>query len=235
MNRQSILTILLLASTCVNAQAYRWVDDKGRLQFGDAPPANARSVKKTGVKAEAGTDSPSEAVQQLPFEVLQAQKDFPVTLYTAPVCKQPCELAREALNKRGVPFNEVQVWNPETLELLKSKAGSDTVPALAVGRSAQSGFDQSRYDSLLDSAGYPKLGAAPARAQPAPKPPEGYEPPPQAEPLRPDPVAGTKPGPYDTSKLPSNRSDKPGPYDTSKLPAGKSNRSGPYVTPGAAK
>ena len=49
----------------------------------------------------------------------------------------------------------------------------------------------------------------PARAQTAPAPPEGYEPPPQAEPVIPDASASAKPGPYDTSGLPSNRSDKP--------------------------
>ena len=240
MNRQSVLTgiltgisaTLLLAVTHVNAQAYRWVDDKGRVQFGDAPPANAKSVKKTELKTDAKTDSATEAQPPLPFEVLQAQKDFPVTLYTAPICKQPCEMARAALNKRGVPFNEVQVWNPETLEQLKTKSGSENVPALMVGRSAQSGFDQVRYDSLLDSAGYPKLGSAPARSQQAPKAPEGYEAPPQAEPERAESAASARPGPYDTSKLPSNRSDKPALYDTSKLPSNRSNKAGPYVTPG---
>ena len=234
MIRPSILTVLLLASTCVNAQAYRWVDDKGRVHVGDSPPASAKAVRKNGVTTEAA--AAAEQRQQLPFEVQRAQKDFPVTLYTAPICKQPCDMARAALNKRGVPFTEVQVWTPETLEQLKTIAGSDNVPALAVGRSAQSGFDQNRYDSLLDSAGYPKLGAAPARAQPAPKPPEGYEPPPQAEAaVQPDPAAGAKPGPYDTSKLPSNRREGPGPYDTSKLPSNRSDKPGPYVTPGTAK
>ena len=231
MIRQSILTVLLLASTCVNAQAYRWVDEKGRVQFGDAPPATAKSVRKTNAKAAV----PAEAPQQLPFEVQQAQKDFPVTLYTAPVCKQPCELARAALNRRGIPFTEVQVWNLETLEQLKSKAGSDSVPAIIVGRSAQSGFDQARYDSLLDSAGYPKQGTVAVRAQRAPAPPEGYEPPPQAEPLQPDAAAGARPGPYDASGLPSNRIEKPGIYDTSGLPSNRSEKPGPYVTPGGAK
>lgn len=218
MIRQSILTALLLASTCVNAQTYRWIDDKGRVQFGDAPPASAKAVTKTGAKPEGAAEAPP----QLPFEVLQAQKDFPVTLYSAPICKQPCDMARAALNKRGVPFTEVQVWTPETLQQLKSKAGSDTVPALMVGRSALSGFDQARYDGLLDSAGYPKQGAVAARAQRAPEPPAGYEPPPQALPVAPEATISTKPGPYDTSGLPSNRSNKPGPYVTP-------------VTPGAAK
>jgi len=235
MYRQSFLAVLLLASTCVNAQAYRWVDDKGRVQVGDAPPANAKSVRKTETKGDAKAAVPAEAAQPLPFEVAQAQKNFPVTLYTAPVCKQPCDMARAALNARGVPFTEVQVWNAETLEQLKTRSGSDTVPALMVGRTAQSGFEQNKYDGLLDSAGYPKLGAAPARSQRAPATPEGYEPPPTAEPVKADADAGTKAGPYDTSKLPSNRREGPGPYDTSKLPSNRSDKPGQYLPPGSAK
>ena len=175
------------------------------------------------------------AEPQVPYELQRAQKDFPITLYTAPICKEPCELARAALNKRGIPFAEVQVWTQETLDELKSKAGSDNVPALAVGRSAVSGFDPSRYDALLDSAGYPKQGALPARSQGAPAQPEGYEPPPVAEPLRTETEPPAKAGPYDTSGLPSNRSDKPGPYDPSGLPPNRSNKPGPYLTPGSAK
>lgn len=230
-DRLFLMGVLLCAAATVQAQQYRWLDDKGRPQYSDNPPPSAKGVRKT----EAKTESPAEAGQQMPFEVQQAQKDFPVTLYTAPICKQPCELARTALNKRGVPFTEVQVWTPETLEQLKARAGSDSVPALLVGRSALSGFDQTRFDGLLDSAGYPKQGTVPARAQRAPAPPEGYEPMPVAEPLQAEAEAPAKAGPYDTSGLPSNRSDKPGPYDPSGLPSNRPDKPGPYLAPGSTK
>jgi glutaredoxin len=232
MIRQSFLTVLLLASTCVNAQAYRWVDDKGRVQVGDKPPANARAVRKLEPKeAPAAT----ETREQVPFELQRAQKDFPVTLYTAPSCKEPCDLARAALNKRGVPFAEVPVLTPETLEQVKAKSGTESVPVLLVGRSVVNAFEQTRYDGILDSAGYPKEGVLPARSQRAPALPAGYEPPLVAEPVKPDASASGKAGPYDTSGLPSNRSDKPGPYDSSKLPSNRPDKPGPYVTPGSAK
>ena len=229
-SRSFLLCLLLCAAATAHAQRYRWVDEQGRAHYSDTPPASAKAVRKSNLK----TDTPAEEPQQVPFDVLQAQKDFPVTLYTAPICKQLCEQARTALNKRGVPFTEVQVWNTETLDQLKTKAGSDNVPALVVGRSALSGFDPARFDSLLDSAGYPKQGAAPERAQRAPATPEGYEPPPQAEPVKPETATG-KPGPYDTSKLPSNRVDKPGLYDASGLKANRPEKRGQYVTPDGAK
>jgi len=204
-----ILAALLATAGTALAQQYRWVDEKGRVQYTDTPPpASAKQVRKRAASSPA-----AKAEEQVPFELQRAQTDFPVTLYTAPICKQLCELAREALNKRGVPFKEVQVWNVETLEQLKAVAPSDNVPALVVGRSVQTGFDPNRYESLLDQAGYPKAGVVPARSQAAPALPDGYEPPPVAEPVAPAPeVPAKKAGRYDPSTLPSNRSGKPGPY-----------------------
>lgn len=241
-NRLIALGVVLLAATAAIAQPYRWVDEKGRVQFSDTPPPKAKPARPGAAKpapvapaAPAAAPSPDDNAQ-LPFEIQRAQKDFPVTLFTAPICKQPCELAREALNKRGIPFAEVQVWNTETLEQLKTRAGSDNVPALSVGRSTISGFDQARYDQLLDSAGYPAAGRAPARSQKAPPPPEGYEPPPVAEPAKPAAEAPAgRVGPYDPSGLKDDRPPRAGRYDPSGLKDDRPPRTGSYGLPDAAK
>ena len=231
-----IFVALAFAAGVAQAQPYRWVDDQGRVRYSDtAPPGSARPAPKGAAKG-AATPSASESEAPMPYELQRAQKDFPVTLFTSPSCKEPCALAREHLNKRGIPFTETQVWNEETLTQLKERTGAESVPALMVGRTSISGFESTRYDALLDSAAYPKAGALQARSQAAPPPPEGYEPPPAVEPAKPVPAeTAGKPGPYDTSGLPANRSDKPGPYDSSKLPSNRSGKQGPYVTPGSAK
>ncbi len=227
------MAVLLVAAplALAHAQPYRWTDAKGRMQFGDTPPASAKNVKSTAPKRE-----PAAAEQpQLPFELQQAQKDFPVTLYTAPSCNEPCEMARAALNRRGVPFTEVPVLNAETLEQVKTLAGVESVPVLVVGRTVLNAYEPARYQRLLDSAGYPKEGVVPARSQRAPAPSAGAEPPLVAEPVQRPDTAPAKPGPYDTSGLKSNRSDRPGPYDTSGLKSNRSEKPGPYLAPGTAK
>jgi glutaredoxin len=192
--------VIVLACAIGNVQAqqklYRWVDEKGSVHVTDTvPPLDARDVeqKTYGSGAAAG---PS------PYALREAQKNFPITLYTAPSCKEPCGEARAALNKRGVPFSEVQVWNEETNAQLKKVSQSNEVPVLTVGRSVQKGFEQGAYDSLLDSAGYPRAGLLPEGKLAAPEPPKGYIPPAQrAEPSRPiaEPVKAEpapKLGPY---------------------------------------
>jgi glutaredoxin len=194
----------LAASAVLAQQLYRWTDEKGRVHITDtAPPASAKDVQKKAAAAGAADSS------QMPFEVAQAMKDFPVVLYTSPSCKAPCSDARSALNRRGVPFSEVQVWDEKSSADLKGLSGEILVPTLFVGRSVQKGFQQEAYDALLDSARYPKAGSVPVRNQAAPGLPEGYAPDVQtAQPAKPE--AEEKPtGPYSPGSRPPPRRTPP--------------------------
>lgn len=162
-------SILILSASAARAELYRWTDEKGRVHVTDTPPpASARSVAKQKPLANAVEGN------QPPYDLALAMKDFPVVLYTSPNCKEGCELARNALNARGVPFREVQVWDEQTNEALKKATGANQVPALMVGRSVHQGFEQAAYDLLLDAARYPQAGTLPRRNQGAPQLPEGY-------------------------------------------------------------
>lgn len=185
-NRFAAGLMLAVVAFNASAQLYRWTDEKGRVNITDTPPpASAKNVQKK--KPAAGTVVES----QQPYELTQAAKDFPVTLYTSPNCKEGCDAARAALNRRSVPFKEVQVWDEATNGELKRVSGGNDVPTLVVGRSVHRGFEQGAYDALLDSARYPRAGQLRPRAQAAPPAPEGYEP---AKPRPEDPPART--GPY---------------------------------------
>ena len=194
----AVFMLLAIALGAAQAQQklYRWTDASGNVHVTDtAPPRDAKQVE---TKVYGGGAAAGDA----PYALRDAQTKFPVTLYTAPSCKEPCAQARAALNKRGVPFSEVQVWNEETNAKLKEISNSNEVPVLTVGRSVQKGFEQGAYDSLLDSAGYPRAGILPEGKVAAPEAPKGYIPPAQrAEPSRPEaePVAQEPPkklGPY---------------------------------------
>jgi glutaredoxin len=206
---RAFLTIMsaaaLLASAAAHAQQYRWIDKDGRVQYTDTPPpAWAKDVRKETPPGEGSGVAP-----QVNYDLAKAQKEFPVTLYSSPNCKEGCEAMRAALNKRGVPFAEKQVYDLESNEELKRLSGAQEVPTLLVGRSVQRGFEQEALDTLLDSAGYPKAGVLKPLAQKAPPPPEGYVAPDAAKPVaEPEPAKG---GRYDASGLPETHR-KPGKY-----------------------
>ena len=194
--RPSVATLLAAvlaagAASVHSQQLYRWTDEKGRVHVTDTPPpASAKDVQKKSYRS-----APAEG-GQVPFELDQAMKDFPVTLYTAPTCVEPCANARRALNQRGVPFKEVQVTDAQSAEELKRVSGGEQVPVLVVGRSVHTGFLQSAYDSLLDAARYPKAGSVPPRAQARPG---------DAAPAKPEPEEPKATGPYAPGAPPQKR------------------------------
>jgi glutaredoxin len=205
---------LVLAAVAVAAAAqqqfYRWTDERGRTHVTDTPPPpGTKDVRRVtpGAVPRPTTDAQQP---QVPMVLQHAMKDYPVTLYSSPNCGDPCATARDLLNKRGVPFTEKQVWEEEGNEELKKLSGKNQVPALKVGNTVQSGFERSAYSALLDSAGYPREGVLPARAQAAPGRPEGYIPPgerevPKAEPVRPAETAPAAAGPYAPGAPPQRR------------------------------
>jgi glutaredoxin len=163
------LALLSSATAFAQQQLYRWTDENGRTHVTDTPPPpSAKNVQKKTAAAGGGSAAP------LPFELTLAMKDFPVVLYSAPACRQPCGDARALLNKRGIPFREVAVWDQDSGAELSRVSGGTTIPTLLVGATAQRGFNADAYNALLDSARYPKSGVAPVRSQAAPALPKDY-------------------------------------------------------------
>ena len=222
-----VFCVLLLAGGAAQAQQYRWIDKDGRVRYSDTPPpAGAKDVRKTTAGDTGG------AAPQTSYNLAKAQKDFPVTLYTSPNCKEGCDAMRGALNKRGVPFKEIQVYDQESNDELKRVSGAQEVPTLLVGRSVQRGFEQEAFDILLDSAGYPKVGVVRPLSQKAPAAPESYVPAERAKPEV-EMEAAQKGGRYDPSGL-TGPAPKPGQYDPSGL-TGPEPRQGRYGVPAETK
>ena len=179
-----LLVLLAALATLLPAQAaqlYRWVDDKGRVEWRDTPPpANAKKVQRRTVGGSIIETS------TLPYSLQQAVRNFPVTLYTGN-CGEGCDKARAHLVRRGVPFTQK---NPQddVEGYRKLTNGGMQIPLLFVGTERFAGYEETAWDRLLDTAGYarqpvpgyvaPKPAAAPAPKPPAPAP-EGIAPPPE--------------------------------------------------------
>ena len=164
----TLITLLGLVSAVYGAEMYRWVDEKGVVNYTPyPPPAKIRKVEPKNLG-----DNTVQTTPEMPYSLQLAVKNFPVTLYATASCGDPCKVARAYLNKRGVPFTEKNPGAPEELENFKKIAGEGMeVPLLVVGKlKTLSGYLASEWDAALDLAGYPSTavpGAAPAPAPPA--------------------------------------------------------------------
>ena len=135
-------------------QVYRYTDTDGRVVYSDrVPTAGAKDIERKRVSANTITTS------EQPLAVQQASERFPVTLYTFN-CGPTCENATALLNRRGVPFATVNVEDGANAEKLKALTGEMSAPVLQVGdKLVQKGFNEAKWNGLLDQAGYPKSPA----------------------------------------------------------------------------
>ena len=162
-----VALLLVLAAGQVQAQQYRWIDERGRVQYTDTPPPpTAKGVQKKHFDA-GKSDGPAE-----PYALQVARKAAPVKLYTSPDCGEGCDDSRNYLNQRGIPFTEISVVTDKDVAELRALSGRAGVPVMFVGNSMLRGFNEGTYDSAFDIAGYPKKGTLPVRNQTAPPPPK---------------------------------------------------------------
>jgi glutaredoxin len=209
-----------LFATSAAAQAYRWVDQDGKVHYSQTPPPPSQAAR---VEKRSAGGSVVESTQ-LPFATQQAVKNHPVTIYTAESCADPCTAARALLSQRGVPFREVAVADETTRAELKKVSGGDEVPVLSVGRQVTKGYLAELWHTALDSAGYPRSG--PPLAAKAQKP----EAPPAAEAEAPQPAAAEQ-----APQQASGRYTPPAPSakEAQQAAADQAARSGRYAPPAA--
>jgi glutaredoxin len=154
-----LILVAVLAATVANGQQYRWTDEKGRVHYTDTPPPpSAKNVQKKELKGNAVDTQPS-------YEMGRAQSSFPVTLYTHPVCKDPCQIARDVLNKRGIPFTEVSINDEAGAAEIRRLTGGRAVPVLKAGGLVERTASEAAYNRTLDMAGYPPAGTVKSRNQ----------------------------------------------------------------------
>lgn len=157
-----VMALLAASGTVLAAQLYRWVDEKGHVEWRDTPPPPGAGAKKVEKRDVSGSTIETST---LPYSVQVAMRNFPVTLW-ATKCGPACDNAKAHLAKRGVPYTEK---DPQAdVDAFQKLTGSNEVPVLYVGSTQIKGYLASRYDAALDAAGYPRT--APPGSRPAPKP-----------------------------------------------------------------
>jgi len=184
-----ILLVVGVAATVIapaasaQQQVYRYVDKDGKVVYSDrSPPTDSKDVQAKRLSAnfiESNT---------VPIATTQAAERFPATLYTF-ACGTVCQNAEALLNRRGVPYTTVNVEDVKGAEQLKKLTGEQQAPVLQLGdKLVAKGFNESRWQAMLDEAGYPK--SAPRRIttpkgapEAPPPPPASASAPPEAAPV----------------------------------------------------
>jgi glutaredoxin len=156
MHKTSWALLLLVCAAGAQAQLYKWVGPDGKVTYSDTPPSGIAKQVETKSMGGGGVNT-----GDLPYELQQAVRSSPVTLYTTNNCI-PCDEGRKLLSNRGVPFAEKTVnSNDDTVQFRKVAGNELSLPVLMVGRQKQRGFEPSAWNSALSAAGYPESSKLP--------------------------------------------------------------------------
>jgi glutaredoxin len=162
MNPKTALLLLALValpwSVSHGQKMYKWVDPDGKVSYHDRPPPETGyRVEEKNLRAKDRSSSERRGEDEAVGKV-------PVVLYSASNC-EACELARNYLQRRKVPFTEKDVSSDVKLQdELKKKSGGLFVPTIYIGERVMKGYMQSLLEGELDQAGYPKPEPSDAKA-----------------------------------------------------------------------
>lgn len=207
LNRPIAACLVALAtvwSLAANAQVYRIVGPDGRVTFSDKPPPPDVKASAAPVVPMAGGGAASST---LPFELRTTVNRYPVVLYSGANCA-PCDIARNFLTSRGVPFTEKTVSSADDVQALQRLSGAQSLPFATIGGQQLKGFSEQEWDQFLDAAGYPKTSQLPSGYRNPPATPlvASTQAPPQAATR---PGAGQRPAQQPQPAAPGQNPDNP--------------------------
>jgi hypothetical protein len=169
MKRIFLLLCLLMLPNVQASELYRSIDKDGHVHYGDSPLMGTEDVEQLKLANEPKRD------ENLPYETKRAMENFPVTLYAFPDCGSACQVARDLLRKRGIPFTEKSLITKEDIDAFHKASGDSKLPAATIGKAWLKGFQAEQWNNELDFAGYPKkvlTYSPPAPVSPPAKPAE---------------------------------------------------------------
>jgi glutaredoxin len=134
---------LAVAPIRTGAEIYRWTDGQGKVHFGDRKPDGGKvesfrgSASVSFIGGEPGT---------------QAEARPSIRMFTTQWCSV-CKRAKAYFNKRGIPFEELDIETSRDAREQYDELGGKGVPLVLVGKRRMSGFDSDSMEALLKEAG----------------------------------------------------------------------------------
>lgn len=136
------IIILIFSSivlfTNANAEILKWVDENGKVHYGDARQMRGRAqVVETKI-------SSYEHVTIMQSESATGDE---VVMYSTTSCGY-CKKARRYFNKNDIAFTEYYIDKNKAARRAYDKLGENGVPVILVGSSRMTGFSEAGFDNL---------------------------------------------------------------------------------------
>ena len=147
--RQVLITLFcltVLLSPASQGELYKWVDENGKVHYGDSPPKNAELRKITG---EVSSFS-SVSVEPFVFDpklITQRRISKNVVMYSTRWCGY-CKKAKRHFRKNNISFSEYDIERNEQAAREYRALRGRGVPVILIGNQRMNGFDAGTFDRI---------------------------------------------------------------------------------------
>jgi len=143
----TLLVVIFITPQSVNAEVYKWVDEKGKVHFSDTKPETAEvEAVDIGPIVNSYTSPKITFLPELPN--LETARKKQVVMYSASWCGV-CKTARKYFQNNNIKFKEYDVDTSEKGKKDFKKLNGRGVPIILVGRQRLNGFNVSSFKSVF--------------------------------------------------------------------------------------
>jgi glutaredoxin len=140
------LTLLLIIffSTLPASQAeevYKWVDENGKLHFGDKKPKDQK-IEKVNLKV-------INSITNVSYENSTFNAGKKVIIYTASWCGY-CKKAKQYFKANNIPYTEMDIEKSRLAKSQFKRFGGKGVPIILVGDKRMRGFSEAGFERIYN-------------------------------------------------------------------------------------
>jgi glutaredoxin len=140
-----MLLALLACSSPALAEIYRWTDANGKVHYVEKKPAEGAGGQTEPLQGKGG-------VSFVGGGGTGAASSVKVRMFMTQSCPY-CRKAKAFLQKRGIPYEELDIEASAGAKAEYDRLGGNGVPVILVGERRMDGFDARRMERMLAEAG----------------------------------------------------------------------------------
>jgi glutaredoxin len=141
-----LLLVFLMTSPASYSQLYKWVDEQGKIHYGDNPPENVKLKRITG-KVSSFSSVTVEPFVYESGKTINRKKSTSVVMYSTSWCGY-CKQAAQHFKKNKIPYTEYDIEKNARAAKEYKKLKGRGVPIILIGSQRMNGFSATSFDRI---------------------------------------------------------------------------------------
>ncbi|PKG80648.1 glutaredoxin family protein [Colwellia sp. 75C3] len=132
-----LIIIFTLIPLTQAKEIYKWVDENGKVHFGDKKP-EALDVEAIDINV-------INSIKRVSYESSNINIGRQVIIYTTNWCGY-CKKAKQYFKENAIRYTEMNIEKSKTAKLQYDKLGGKGVPVILLGDKRMSGFSEAGFE-----------------------------------------------------------------------------------------